>query len=225
MGEPVFTPVTAQIVDQFGGPTEVTVTKALQLCAPTNANGTDPAAPSEAEHLSSYKIKAVGFEKRYNVEVVNAFDQEPYQQPGLRFDVIRPVRIMIPSAMDRSSGPTPLASPQTDHFTCYRVQRSRGTPKFMPVPAVAVDDELHQLTSIIVQRPTMLCAPTDMGNEAPGAEAHAPHLMCYQIKLPVGAAQFAKVLSVFVNDSEFGLQTFDLLRPRELCVPSTTILH
>src|SRR5262249_12032378 len=98
---------------------------------------------------------------------------------------------------------------------CYAVERSKGEPKFTPIPNVLLVDQFGTKT-VDVLAPTLLCLPADKNNEAPGAENHPGHLLCYQTKHE--RDNFEK-LEVFTND-QFGPRDLRIIRREEFCVPS-----
>jgi hypothetical protein len=190
---------TVTALDQFG-PLSLQVRFPHRLCAPANKNGEGILDPTE--HLTGYKAKAA-FAKSLNHTVVNQFG-------SLKLDVIRPDLFMVPTAKDG----VPLAPPPGDHFTCYKVRRSRGTPKFVPV-TVTVTDQLQSGVTETLTKPIRLCAPADKNGENPGAQNHPDHLLCYKTKTQT---QFGDVVKSI--DNQFGQTTLRLIHRRELCVPS-----
>lgn len=186
-----------------------TVSKPGELCAPASVEGSDPSAPSHAEHLESYQIKRVPgtgkFPKTLNQIVADQFGQ-------MSIDLLKPERLMLPTAKSLSSAPSPLAAPVTDHFTCYKVRNSPGTPKFVPRIASVVQDQFGPL-SVNIMKPKKLCIPTNKANEEPGAELHGEHLLCYQAKL---ASTFIPVRAYTAN--QFGGETLDVKKAVEVCI-------
>jgi len=200
------------LVDQFRAST-VEVKKPKLLCAPTNKLNEDSTAPSHPDHLEDYQIKpAVAF--------APVLDQEIVDQFGTIFvDVKKPVALEVPSAKSRTSSPPPPTNPPLDHFTCYKVKVTKGTPSFLRVPGVTLEDQFGSLTVDVI-KPTRLCAPTDKNSEAPGAENHPDHLMCYRVR-QTSLPKFATVSPLFVSN-QFGPLTLDARKPVELCVPAVT---
>jgi len=189
--------VTAQ--DQYG-----TLSLPLRfphrLCAPADKNGEGIVDPTE--HLTGYITKAK-FTKRLNQTVVDQFGT-------LHLDVVRPELFMVPSAKNG----VPLTPPPGDHFTCYKVKRSRGTSKFVPT-TVNVVDQFESVTETLL-KPFRLCAPANKNNEDPTAPAHPVHLLCYKSKSTAGFG----TLDVTVSN-QFGPDQLTLIHRRELCVPSS----
>ncbi len=203
-------PPGISLVDQFGG-TTAAVQKPKYLCAPTNKNGEDPTAPSHPDHLEGYQHKtAIPFTKRLDQRVVDQFGQ-------LVVDVVKPSHVMVPTAKSLVSTPPAPADPAVDHFQCYKVS-DRTSPKF-PGTGTPVEDQFGAMT-VEVRKPKFLCAPVDKNGEEPGAEAHAGHLMCYQVK-QVSLPKFVKRTNLFTAN-QFGAETLDAKKPTELCVPALT---
>lgn len=185
------------------------VTKPAELCAPANVEGSDPTAPSHAEHLETYQIKRVPgtgkFPKTLNQVVADQFGQ-------MTIDLLKPERLLLPTAKSLSNIPSPLSSPVTDHFTCYKVRITPGTPKFVPRIASVVQDQFGPL-SVNIIKPKKLCVPTNKANEEPGAELHGEHLLCYQAKLQ---STFIPVRAYTAN--QFGTETLDVKKAVEVCI-------
>ena len=113
-------------------------------------------------------------------------------------------------------GPTaPPTDPNVpDHFQCYKVKRSKGSPKFQKVLGVTVQDQFGTV-KLDLLKPIRLCAPANKNHEDPTAPSHRFHLLCYKTKNSAfGMAQ------TYTND-QFGPAQPLLIHRRELCVPST----
>ncbi len=198
------------VVDAFRSST-VEVKKPKFFCAPTNKNNEDPTAPSHPDHLTDFKVKPT-------VKFTPVLGQHLLDQFGtLTLDVKKPATLQVPSEKSTSATPPTPAVPGVDHFQCYGVRVSSGTAKFVTVPGVTIQDQFGSMT-VDVKKPTRLCAPADKNNEAPGAETHADHLLCYKVK-QTSLPKFVKVVGLFVNH-QFGPQRLDAKKPKELCVPA-----
>lgn len=195
-----FAPRTIQAEDQFGTQT-LTIRFPHRLCAPVDKNQEGILDPTE--HLTGYKARAnVKFTKRIDQTVVNQFGT-------LHLDVVRPDLFMLPTAKNG----VPLLPPPGDHFTCYKVRRTRGAPKFVP-RTVTVADQFQNVTETVL-KPIRLCAPANKNGEDPSAPLHPDHLLCYKAKSET------KFGDVFVTiDNQFGPDDLRLIHRRELCVPS-----
>jgi len=195
------------LVDQFGSST-VELRKVYTLCAPADKNGEDPTAPAQPGHLTSYGIGAVApFSRIRNITVTNQFG-------SLQFDVVKPARLMVPTAKSLAGPPASPVGSVVDHFQCYKVKRSRGVAKFQKVVGVSITTQFESAT-IDVVRPLRLCAPANKNGESPGTETHPDHLLCYRAK---GSGALTAT-QVNLNN-QFGQQTYLVSQRRELCVPS-----
>ncbi len=202
-----FSARVVSLQDQYGSGT-ATVSKAKSICAPANKNGEDPDAVADPGHLVNYQIKpAAKFTKRTNVHISNQFG--PFA-----VDVVKPARLLVPSTKSLV-GPPPPPSPAgafPDHFQCYKVKRSAGSPKFVKVTGVSVKTQFEDI-SIDVTKPLRLCTPVHKNGEDVNNES--ARLFCYRMKSVDGAP-----VSMFVNN-QFGAQTYLIKQRREFCVPST----
>jgi hypothetical protein len=194
-------PVSSQ--DQFG-PTSLTLRYPHRLCAPADKNGEGIDDP--VQHLTGYALRAPKFAKRLNQLVRNQFGDT-------MVDVVRPDLFMTPTAKGLQGPPPPLVPPTIDHFACYKVRRSHGTPKFIP-RTVTVVDQFESIT-LNVTRPIRLCAPANKNGEDASAPSHPIHLLCYKAK---STAKFGDIVANAVN--QFGPDQVRLIHRRELCVPS-----
>ncbi len=182
------------------------------ICAPTNKNGEDPTAPSHPDHLEDYSIRpATKLTQVVNQRIVNQFGE-------IRVDLKKPVALQVPTAKD-PDGPPPAepSSPAVDHFTCYKVKVTSGTPKFVRQSGVTLQDQFGSMTVDVI-KPRRLCLPTNKNAEEPGAENHPDHLMCYRIR-QTSLPKFVKVPGIFTNN-QFSPGRLDARKPAEVCVPS-----
>ncbi|HVM95615.1 MAG TPA: lectin-like protein [Candidatus Acidoferrales bacterium] len=182
------------------------------ICNPADKNGEDPTAASHADHLENYPIIAgprkdiAALLPTVNAKVVNQFGT-------IYVDITKPKELLEPTAKELASTPPLLAGPTIDHFTCYKIKRSKGKPKFTPIPNVMIEDEFGSLAVKLI-KPSRLCLPTNKFNDDPGAETHKAHLLCYRVKAP-----FSTPGRVFTNN-EFGPGQLNIRFPNQLCVPS-----
>jgi len=190
------------VVDQFGA-MSVIAKKPLTLCAPEIA--------SQPDHLTAYQLKAPAFAPVRHLTVTDEFGT-------LQLDAVKPDTLLVPSAKSLLAPPTAPAAPAVDHFSCYKVKGARGAARFVPVPNALVSDQFGTFV-VTVKKPKRLCAPADKNGESPGAETHAAHLLCYQVKAP----KLAPMSPVYAAD-QFGLLTLSVSSATELCVPATKTL-
>jgi len=204
------------LTDQFG-PTLVEVKKPKYLCAPTDKNNEDPGADLHTEHLKGYQIK--NFLKPpfpTNITVVDQFNPG-----GIKVDAKKQSHLLVPTVKNLLTPPPTPGAFTVDHFQCYKVSVTSGTPKFVPVLALPIKDQFGNMT-VDVKKPKFLCNPVDKNGENPGADLHTDHLLCYQVK-QVDLVRFVKKVGVFVNN-QFGPETLDVKKPSELCVPALKTL-
>jgi len=205
------------LVDTFGTSDGVSTRKVKTVCAPADKNGGDPSAPADPRHLVGYDLRAAPVARVRAVPVTDQFG-------ALVVDVVRPARLLVPSAKSLSGPPPALASASLDHFQCYKIRRTAGSPRFAS-RQVTITTQLETATAVTVRKPLRLCAPADKNGESPGAETHPDHLMCYRTRSAGGPPP----TQVFIHN-QFGPQTYLLGNTRrELCVaarvgsaPSTT---
>jgi hypothetical protein len=103
---------------------------------------------------------------------------------------------------------------------CYRVKRSRGTPRFPRGIQVSVDDPFSEVARTFdVKGPTRLCTPVRKNRER--IKNPDDHLMCYSVKQARGdEPRHQRMEGIWVKD-QFGSMQVDTRKEEELCVPST----
>ena len=191
------------LVDAYGSLT-VNLTAAATVCAPADKNGEDPDAVTDVWHLTSYQIGVVGppFDRVKSISTTNQFGD-------LTVNLIKPARLFVPSLKNGSpSGPD-----MPDHFTCYDIDRTRGTPPFVAQKGVTIVTQFEDAVIDVVE-PIRFCVPTDKNGE--GILSPGGHLMCYRTR---GTGSFPP-LTVTI-DNQFGPQSWSISQRRELCVPTT----
>ena len=219
--EPKFEKFTVELSDQFEmEPTEYTVEKPDRLYNPVQKthDGTTTDIIDDESHYVGYKIKTSKgepkFEKVTNVLVQNQFGD-------IIVDVKKPKLLLVPSAKDHFTTPDLLDLPITvNHFKCYDVKESEGTPKFEKLIVLLDDPNFGITQEFEVKKPKMLCTPVDKNGE--GIVDPENHLMCYDIKKLMDDPKFEK-LSVFTNN-QFGPEDLEVKKQKELCVPFVKIL-
>ena len=195
------------LLDRFGEQS-VTLRHTFSLCAPADVNGSDPTAPTHPDHLTAYGLRSGNvFQRVRGVTVTNVFST-------LQLDLVRPARLLVPSAKGLGGPPASPVGSLLDHFTCYKVKRARGEGPFgvIPVPQVTTQFETAAMQLV---RPKRLCAPVDKNGESPGADMHPDVLLCYRTR----SDAHIPPRIVFVAN-QFGQQQFGIAQRREMCVPS-----
>jgi hypothetical protein len=197
------------LIDQFGS-TSGTIRSPDRVCNPVDKNGEDPMAPTDPNHLVGYEVRGAStpYLPVNNVSVTNQFGT-------IRVNVKRLLRLLVPAAKSQVAPPAPLPIPlPIDHYDCYRVERASGTPPFVSIPGVTLEDQFG-FTTVTVAEPRFLCAPADKNGEDPTAPGEPGHLLCYITTHPREQID----LTVFVDD-QFGARSERVIRRDELCVPS-----
>jgi len=188
-------PVT--VTDRFGTLTE-TLKFPHSLCNPTNKNNEGIVDPTD--HLVGYQTKSPKFIKQTNKTFVDQFGT-------LTLDLVRPQFLLVPSGKDGVAQLPPL-----DHFQCYKVKRSKGSPKF--VQKTASISNQFETTTVTLSKPYKVCVPADKNGEDPTAPPHPTSLVCYKTK----GGRFGA--STHTVDNQFGTDQISVIHRRELCVPS-----
>ncbi len=202
-------PPNVTLVDTFGSSTAA-VRKSKYLCTPTDKLGEGPSAPAHPEHEKGYLLKRISDSIRVSHRrFVDQFGTVVVQ-------LLKPSHLFVPSVTSPNATPPLPGAFVVDHFQCYKV-KDRTATRFVPVSNVTLADQFGPMT-VDVRKPSFLCAPVDKNGESPGAESHAAHLMCYQVKQTDGL-RFAR-RALFVND-RFGAETLAVVKPTELCVPAS----
>jgi hypothetical protein len=122
--------------------------------------------------------------------------------------------LFVPSAKTASGPVTPLDPVTVDHFKCYRAKGARTR-----VSGVEVRDQFGTII-LDVKRPFRLCAPVDKNSE--GTIDPDSYLMCYEVRIGSASPGFTPAGHIFINN-QFGDDSFESFRVRELCVPSVVL--
>jgi hypothetical protein len=214
-GTPKFAQIASvSLSDDFETAT-ASVLKPKNLCTPAdkNAEGT----VDTATHLERYLIRQIAplHVKQTNLLVTN-------QLGSLRLDTIKPSYLMVPTAKS-VSGPTPPAPDSNtinvDHYKCYKVRVTAGTPKFVKNTAVSVADQFTSpAKTLLLKKPKNLCLPVDKNGE--GIKNPTGHLLCYIVKPAIGAPAHVSQPQLFVNN-QLGPELLKTIKEGEFCIPST----
>jgi hypothetical protein len=192
-----FSDIPVTVEDRFGTRIEE-VRYPKQLCNPTDKNEEGIGDPTD--HLTAYALTVPRFEKRRDLMVSDQFGTH-------RLDALRPDFLMVPSGKDGVPQQPPL-----DHFQCYRVKGSRGTPRFLR-RTVSVANQFES-TTLTVVKPRRLCAPASKNGEDPTAPGHPDHLLCYKTR----GTRFEGAAHTITD--QFGTRSVLVIRRQELCVPA-----
>ena len=212
----VFSPILGLSLEDEFWAINVDVKSVRALCAPVNVNGGDPTASSHEDHFEAYKIKAVTgtpkFVKQKNLEVTNQFGT-------IHVDARVLDRLLVPTSKSESAPPGPPVPPDPDHFECYKVGVTAGTPKFTKLEDVVLEDQFGTLT-VDVLKPFLLCNPANKNGEDPTAPTNPEHLLCYKARTSLGTPRFDKQVGLYTAN-QFGDEQLDAVRLQELCLPSS----
>ncbi len=210
-GEPKFVPLPAvHLVDRFND-LDFAVTRARGLCLPADAGAEGTVDPNT--HLASYSIvPAVGQPRpapHQNILVTNTLG-------FLRVDTLRPDQLLVPAAKSLTSQPPgPDPGSNVDHYECYKVHVTAGTPRFPERVHVSVTDQFNSTPkNLKLLKPRHLCLTVDKNGE--GVKNPSVNLMCY---ISRGTPRTARRTGVFITD-QFGSRKIDSVRDREFCIPS-----
>ena len=202
-----------QLADQFEN-VSVTVVKPKTLCPPANTGGGITDANT---HLKAYSIKqATRHTRRQNLQIDNQFGT-------IHVDTIKPDLLLVPS---NKSLVTPPSAPNenaidVNHYKCYKVKVTAGTPKFPKGTQASVSDQFTSPAKTYdLKKVRHLCTPVSKN----GGVVHEPdvHLLCYQAKAAKGQPRHNRT-TAFVNN-QFGPETMTTIKESELCVPSLKTL-
>lgn len=214
---PKFERRTVTLADQFdddGASRRFKVDKVVQLGNPADMNGEDIIDP--ATHLVSYKIRREKGEPKHKplsgVRVTNQFGE-------IILDTRKPDRLLVPSLKDLEDAIPDAVLPNpfpVEHFKCYKVKTTKGTPKFKK-REVAVVDQFDQGALLKVEKPERLCNPADKNDE--GIVNSSNHLLCYKVRRVKGEPKHEDVKGIHINN-QFGPLQLDTKKEKELCVSS-----
>jgi hypothetical protein len=186
------------------GTTTVTLRRLERLCNPVfTPDARENPRGLFVDHLTAYDIRAstAGFTPVKNLEVTDEF--------GLHvIDVLRASFLLVPTSKSLDQSPPPPV-PLIDHFECYRIKGA-----VFRQSGLSITDQFGTAT-MDVKRPVAFCVPVSKNDEpVPDPDAR---LMCYDAR---ARPPRPDVGDIFINN-QFGAQTIQVTRSRELCVPAT----
>jgi hypothetical protein len=190
------------------------IRKGKFLCNPANKNNEGIIDP--LTHLRGYLIKAAtgapAHVRQTNLLVTNQIGQ-------IRVDTIKPDVLLVPAGKDLGSQP-PAPDPQNhnvDHYKCYKVKVTPGTPKFVRTQVTVEDQFETPAKTYDLRKVKHLCLPVDKNGE--GIKNADANLLCYLTKPSLGQPKHVKRLGVYVT-TQFGPERVDTVKEAELCIPS-----
>jgi hypothetical protein len=183
--------------------------KGRMLCTPASQNGS--IVSDETTHLVAYSFRQ---STRHTGRTVSTTDQFG----TLSLTTTKADTLLVPSNKDLTTTPP---APDEDainvnHYKCYKVRVTRGTPKFPKGVQATVGDQFNAPPKVFdVKTPKHLCNPVNKNGE--GFKTPMEHFVCYQVKGAKGQPKHVK-RGVFTNN-QFGPGAMLTLREAELCVP------
>ena len=104
-----------------------------------------------------------------------------------------------------------------DHYKCYRVKVTPGTPLAAVDRKVTVQDQFTPEKLYTLRRVRHLCLPVNKNGE--GIKNPDVHMLCYRGHRARGEIHFIPRRGVFTNN-QFGDLRIDAIRENEFCIPS-----
>jgi YVTN family beta-propeller protein len=211
-GTPKFIAVPGvSLIDQFDVVT-AEVRKPKAICPPADKNG--EGVLDEDTHALSYQVKATPAHlPQTDIEVIDQFGT-------LHVDTVKLDRLFVPTTKGLGGPPVPPVAGVADHYTCYKVKVTPGTPKFPKGIQASVVDQF-QTRVYDVGKPRRLCVPVDKNGE--GLVNEAAHLMCYKVKPASGEPKHTRVIGQIHTENQFGALRLDTVKEEVLCVPAEKI--
>jgi len=206
-----FARLSVTLEDQFEVVT-ATVVKPTELCLPADKEQEGTLDP--ATHLVRYLIKRQSPRhiQRTALKITNQLGE-------IRVNTVKPKLLLVPSAKGLTTPPgQPSATTHVDHYKCYRVRVTQGSPAFASGTVVRVADQFEAERRMSLVKPRHLCTPVDKNGE--GVANPNLHLLCYLAKPAVGEPRHTRRAGVYV-ENQLGLLQLDTLKDREVCIPST----
>jgi hypothetical protein len=201
---------TVTLVDDFDGTVTATSLRGRQLCTPASKNGS-PVTDSTT-HLAAYSFRQSVPHTRQTLQSTDQFGT-------LSLTTIKPDYLLVPSNKDLNT--TPPAPDNNainvDHYKCYKVKVTPGTPRLPKGTQVHVSDQFLSPAKLFnVLKPKDFCNPVNKNGE--GVKDPNGRLTCYQVKAATGQPRLAR-RTVFINN-QFAPAVMSTIKENELCLPS-----
>jgi PKD repeat protein len=184
------------------------------LCNPAAVDG--EAIVDAVTHFTAYQVRRSSGEERHvrraNLRVTNRFGE-------ITLDTKTTDRLLVPAAKDLDSPVSPPdgATHEVDPYQCYKVNVSRGTPKFPKDIVAHVVDQFGEPKLMRVKKPKLLCAAADTASA--GIKNPDVYLLCYQIRSASGEPKHTRLTGIHTAD-DFIVDQVDTIKEEFLCVPS-----
>ncbi len=210
---PKFEKFYVGLSDQFSSG-EFKVKQIYRLLNPIDKN--DEGINNTITHLVGYKIQVQDNRNKVKetVLVENQFGE-------LSLDIKKAKLLLVPSTKDLNTQSKKIPLITSDHFKCYDVKVTKNTPNFKKLKADVYDPNFGEDRTLDVKKPRLFCTPVEKNhnNQVSPIVNSQNHLVCYDAKKSKGESNHQR-LTVFTSN-QFGPESLDTKKERELCVPST----
>jgi hypothetical protein len=207
--------MSVSLADQFETGT-ATVRKVKYMCTPGDKNA--EGVFDTTTHLVAYQIKSdIKHTRRTNVLIEN-------QISALRVDTTKADLLLVPSNKDLTVDPPApnLNIINVDHYKCYKIKVTPGTPRLPQGITVSVEDQFASPGKVFtLKKPKHLCAPVDKNGE--GIKNPDAHLLCYSVKAASGQPKHVRQSGLHLNN-QLGVSVLGTTKESELCIPSIKTL-
>jgi hypothetical protein len=207
-GNPLNPGLAVHLVDDFED-VSATSLKPRLLCTPASQDGS--LVSDGTTHLVAYSFRQ---SIRHSSRTVSSTDQFG----TLSLTTTKPDTLLVPSNKNLATTPPPPDDNviNINHYKCYKVKVTHGTPKFPKgVQAVVTDQFNSPPKTFLVTKPRHLCNPVNKNSE--GVKDPSAHLVCYQVRSAGGQPKHVR-RSLFTNN-QLGPGAMFTIKERELCVP------
>jgi hypothetical protein len=196
------------------------------LCAPADVEGSGTTDP--ATYLVTFQLKRRSGEpahqRVHGIQVANAVGL-------LTVDTIKPDHVLVPVSVGTTDF-LPPPNPNTngvDHYKCYRIKTSAGTPRFPQGTQVAASDQLSPLRALAIRKPRYLCAPASIDGLA--TKSPTVFQLCYLARpardsphhVPHPGLKIATKFPQYEPNVEFQV-TLATVTENTVCIPSLVSL-
>jgi len=218
-GTPEFEERTVELTDQFGSGI-FEVKKLERLYNPVDKN--EEGISDLVTHLVGYKIELEDDDEEEDEVIARVLVSNQFGD--IILDVEEEKLLLVPSAKDLDFLPPLLVNTFVNHYKCYEVEVTEGTPEFEKRIVHIFDPNFDESRDLEVKKPKLLCNPVQKIHDGI-TEIIVPenHLLCYDVKPAEGEPKHEKRKNVSTNN-QFGPELLDTEKEMEMCVPSMKIL-
>jgi hypothetical protein len=171
-----------------------------------------PAATGCIDHFLCYKSKITGFAPIPDVHLVDRYE-----------DIHVTVKKAKHECEPADKNGEGILDPTT-HLASFLIKAIPGTPKHVKQTNISVTNQIGTL-SVDTVKPDLLLVPSNQDLTSPPSppvlsSINVGHFKCYKIKVTSGTPKFPKGVQVSVaGELTSPAKTFDLKKPRHLCLP------